>query len=68
MEDITNQEKSDTDFEEWLKNTYPNEQARKDYMQKNFIPENIDLSLKNFEEFMKERHKFMKQKYDSILL
>ncbi|KJR44318.1 hypothetical protein UF75_5302 [Desulfosporosinus sp. I2] len=68
MEGLQNQEKSDTDFKDWLKNTYSDEQNHKHYMAMNFIPEDIDLSLENFEEFIKERHKLMKLKYENILL
>lgn len=68
MEGIPNQEKSDKDFKEWLISTYPDEHQRKHYMQMNFIPEDIDLSLNNFEQFMKERHSLMREKYNSILL
>lgn len=67
MEGILNQEKSDMNFKEWLFKTYPDDQERKDYMKKNYIPENIELGLNNFEEFIKERQKLMKKEFDSIL-
>ena len=48
MEELPNQEKSDTNFNEWLQKSYPDDQDRKVYMNKNFIPDNIDLSLNCF--------------------
>ena len=66
LEGIPNQEKSDTDFNEWLFNAYPNEQERKDYMKKHYIP-NIDLSLQNFENFIDEREKLMTERFRQIL-
>jgi uncharacterized protein with ParB-like and HNH nuclease domain len=67
MEGIPNQEKSDLDFKEWLLKTYPNDHERKEYMKKNYIPENIELGLDNFEEFIKERQKLMKSEFERIL-
>lgn len=66
LEGIPNQEKSDTDFEEWLCNTYPDKQDRRDYTNKHYIP-NIDLSFDNFENFIIERKKLMANKFKSIL-
>ena len=66
LEGTPNREKSDTDFKEWLFKEYPDEQARKDYMKKHYIPD-IDLSLDNFEEFIDERKKLMFDKLKSIL-
>ncbi|MBE0461500.1 MAG: DUF262 domain-containing protein [Candidatus Aminicenantes bacterium] len=67
LEEIPNIEKSDKDFDVWLKMSYPNECERKEFMKKNFIPKNIDLSFHNFEEFIKERKKLMAEKFRSIL-
>jgi len=67
MEELPNQEKSDTDFKEWLQRTYPNDQERKAYMNKNFIPDNIDLSFSNFEQFIKERQLLMKKVFENVL-
>ena len=66
LEGIINQEKSDTDFEEWLYRTCPIEQERKDYMNKHYIPD-IDLSFDNFEKFINERKKLMVNKFKSLL-
>lgn len=67
MDGTQNQEKSDMDFKEWLFKNYPDVQRRKEYMNKNYIPDNIDLSFGNFEEFIKERQKLMKNAYENIL-
>lgn len=58
LEATTNEEKKATPFIEWLSVTYKNEDQRKDYMKKNYIPD-VDLSLANFEEFMDEREKLI---------
>lgn len=67
LEGIPNQEKSNMAFSEWIIKTYPNEQDRKDYMVKNFIPVGIDLSLSNFEEFIRQRELLMMEKFKEIL-
>jgi len=67
LEKIPNIEKLDKDFDMWLKMSYPNEWERKEFMKKNYIPENLDLSFHNFEEFIKERKKLMAEKFRSIL-
>src|SRR5205085_4022743 len=66
LEGIPNIEKSNRDFKEWLSNAYPDKQARKDYMEKHYIPD-VDLSLENFEEFITERKKLMAAKFVSLL-
>ena len=58
LEATPNEEKKATPFIEWLSVTYKNEDQRKDYMKKNYIPD-VDLSLANFEEFMDEREKLI---------
>lgn len=67
LEGIPNQEKLDTDFKEWLHKTYPSETERKDYMAKNYIPD-VDLSLNNFDIFISEREKLLKDRYQKILM
>jgi len=66
LEGLENIEKTDSDFEDWLTRTYPSEQARKDFMNKHYIPD-VDLSLGNFEEFTAERKKLMTAKFESLL-
>jgi uncharacterized protein with ParB-like and HNH nuclease domain len=66
LEGIPNQEKSDMDFKEWLYKTYPDEQSRKDFMTKHYIPD-VDLTFDNFETFIVERKKLIFDKFKSIL-
>lgn len=66
LEGVPNQEKLDTDFKEWVYKTYPKQQDRKNYIEKNYIPD-IDLSFNNFENFISERKKLMAGKFKSLL-
>lgn len=66
IEGVPNMEKSDKDFKEWLHKTYPNQLARRDYMDKHYIPD-VDLSLDNFENFITERTRLMMAKFESLL-
>ena len=50
----------------WIDNKYPEENQRKDYMEKNFIPD-VDFGFDNFEEFIIKREELMKNRYESIL-
>ena len=68
LEGLPNEEKSSKDFKEWLEKTYPNEEERKEYMKKHFIPQNISLNFDNFKEFFNERNKLIIQKLKEILL
>jgi len=68
LEGLPNEEKSNTDFEQWLTKTYPNKDERKEYMKKHFIPEGIDLSFDNFAQFLEERNKLLLQKFRDILI
>lgn len=67
LEGIPNKEKSDKDFKTWLYETFPDDIARKDYMRKHYIPENIDLDFSNFKEFVEEREKLLKQALKNYL-
>ena len=62
LEGMLNQEKSSKDFQEWLDEKCPNDQDRKDYMKKHYIPD-IDLSLENFEEFIEQRKQLITQAF-----
>lgn len=66
IEGTPNQEKSDMDFKEWLHETYPSANSRKEYMDKNYIPD-IDPSFDNFEEFIKNRKELMRKKLRTVL-
>jgi hypothetical protein len=66
LEGIPNQEKSDSDFEKWLKKTCTTKPARTDFFAKHFIPDS-DLSLENFREFYNDRKTLLKEKLAEIL-
>jgi hypothetical protein len=65
LEGLENIEKRDTEFESWLEKNVPKE-ARRDFMTKHYIPD-VDLALGNFEEFINERKKLMKAKFEDLL-
>ncbi|QEE16822.1 DUF262 domain-containing protein [Promethearchaeum syntrophicum] len=60
-----NEEKSNKDFLSWLNNTFDNEQIII-YKNQNFIP-NVDLSFSNFQNFIGEREKLIKEQFQKIL-
>lgn len=66
LEGIPNQEKSGKDFDKWIKEQYPDTKDRKAYMNKHYIPD-IDLSLDNFQEFIKEREKLIVAAFKHLL-
>ena len=66
LEGMLNQEKSGKDFSVWIEEKYPDDQERKAYREKHYIPD-IDLSLENFEEFIEERKKLIVAEYQKLL-
>ncbi len=66
LEGIPNQEKSDSDFAEWLRRNYPGDQEQADYVAKHYIPD-VALSVSNFREFAEERRKLLKAKFATLL-
>lgn len=66
LEGVPNQEKSGTDFDVWIKEKYPNNDDRKAYMKRNYIPD-VDLSLENFKEFIEEREKLIVSAFKKLL-
>ena len=67
LEGVPNQEKSGKDFNVWIKEEYPNEDARKAYMKTNYIPDDVDLSLGNFKEFIEKREELIVSKFKRLL-
>jgi uncharacterized protein with ParB-like and HNH nuclease domain len=59
LEGIPNQEKNDSDFDNWLKETFKNKQGREAFMDRNYIPDDVDLDFDNFREFFDERRQRM---------
>jgi len=66
LERTPNTEKSNKEFKEWLVENCSDEQSRRDFLQKNFIPD-VDLSLSNFEEFIEKRTELMREKFKILL-
>lgn len=66
LEGLPNEEKSNEDFSKWLNANYKG-QKRKDYMKRNYIPENISLRFDNFIDFMDERESLLKKALVRIL-
>lgn len=50
-----NIEKNDKEFSLWINEKYSDETRKIEYMEKHYIP-NVDLSILNFKEFIKERN------------
>ncbi len=68
LEGLPNIEKSDKEFENWFNEIYKSEDEKKEYMRKNYIPENISLEFNNFVEFYEEREKLIRNKLNQVLL
>jgi hypothetical protein len=67
LEGIPNQEKAGKDFKAWLFETYPSKSDRTDYMKKHYIPD-VDLSIQNFLQFIRERQALMTDAFKRILV
>lgn len=58
LEATPNEEKNNKDFDEWLKEAFPNPDQLKAYKEKHYIPD-VDLSFDNFEEFLGAREELI---------
>ncbi|MGH9493970.1 MAG: GmrSD restriction endonuclease domain-containing protein [Candidatus Sulfotelmatobacter sp.] len=58
LEGVPNQEKSDTDFEDWLNAAYRSKHSRQAFSERNYIPE-VSLEFKNFAQFFKKRRELI---------
>ena len=67
LDSIPNAEKSNMPFSEWLEKTYPDDLARKAYMERHYIPD-VDYQFSNFEEFYCERENTLFLKLKEVLL
>ena len=54
-----NREKSDTEYNKWLKTRFTDENALNNYLDTNLIPNNISYELKDIEFFWNERKKLL---------
>jgi len=67
LEGLPNEEKSNKDFEQWLHEVCKNEQDRRDFMKKHYIPDGVSLKFDNFEEFVAKRKELMKAQFKQEL-
>lgn len=67
LDGAPNQEKSDTPFEDWLKDAYPDKGKRAAYCERNLIPE-CSHKLKDFGEFFNQRREFIRAALTKRLL
>lgn len=65
LEGPVNIEKSNMAFECWL-DKYYNEEEKKGFMKKHYIPD-VNLDFNNFEEFVNERRELMREEFESVL-
>jgi hypothetical protein len=65
LEGTPNQEKQDTDFDEWLHRTYQTPDEVRAYMHRHLIPD-VDLRFSNFLEFMDSREERLKTAFRAI--
>jgi hypothetical protein len=63
LEATPNLEKSNMDFDKWIKKCVP-EETQADYKKKHLIPADVDLAFDNFKEFFEAREKLI---HDALL-
>ncbi len=68
LEGAENSAKKDKDPEVWLKEEYKNEQAIKEYKEKNYIDPKLKLEWENIEEFRKKREEAIIERLEEVLL
>jgi len=66
LEGVPNQEKSDTDFCDWIEENCQSNQSKTEYMRRHFIPD-VDLTLSNFPEFVEKRNLRLRSELCRIL-
>lgn len=67
LEGLPNQEKSSKDFKDWIESTCHGPDERKQYTRTHLIPDDADLSLKKFPEFVSKRNALIKQRLKEVL-
>ncbi|GAA7407625.1 hypothetical protein MM0349_12350 [Helicobacter pylori] len=68
LEGAENSVKKDKDPEVWLKEEYKNEQAIKEYKEKNYIDPTLKLEWENIKEFREKREEAIITKLKEVLL
>lgn len=66
LQGLPNQEKSDQEFEKWLHATNPTQAALQSYWEHHHIPA-VDLTFKNFPQFLAERERMITNYLSSLL-
>lgn len=67
LEAIPNIEKQDTEFKIWFESTYLTEIEQKDYCNKHYIPQKVNLEFNNFIEFFEKREKLILDEFKAKL-
>lgn len=68
LEGLPNEEKSNKEFEDWVAMTFKSEQDKRDYMRKNYIPEDISIGFTNFKEFFEHRNEMLRSQLKTLLI
>lgn len=66
LEGIPNQEKSGKEFSKWILEKYPNDNDRKQYMERHYIPD-CSLEMANFKEFIEKRKKLIADAFKNLI-
>lgn len=67
LEGLPNQEKSGKQFSDWIVEAYPDQDAKKEYKRRNYIPD-TDLKLDNFIRFFELREELLWDKLAMMLV
>lgn len=68
LEGNENKQKNSTELSKWIVTEYKTDTSMAAYKKLHYIPEEISLEMKDFQQFFKERKKLMADKYASILI
>jgi hypothetical protein len=66
LQGLPNQEKSDQEFEAWVKDEHPTPQDLEHYRKNHLIPD-VDLSFENYPVFLQAREEMIKERLREIL-
>ena len=67
LRDILNEEKSNTDFDEWFNKICKTPEEQLEYRQANYLPD-IDYTYENFLSFLEARKSKIKEKLKALLI
>lgn len=62
-----NQEKSNCDFDDWLKKKYPDKRNREIFLQGNLLPTDLAYKYEDFARFVEGRERAMAQRIKELL-